>query len=153
MKALTIWQPWASLIMLGVKSVEWRGWRAPRFAVGQRFVVHASMVDPRGHIRDLLTSDTRLRGSMGPNADLAKAKRALERFAAEPTLLPRGAGLGTACLGESMRGDVLLGITPKWGEALNFAWPLYELHVWEEPVPCRGAQGFWDWPLPVAEAA
>jgi hypothetical protein len=41
MKALTIWQPWASLIMAGAKPVEWRGWPCPRWIVGQRIAIHA----------------------------------------------------------------------------------------------------------------
>jgi hypothetical protein len=42
-KALTIWAPWGSLIMIGAKPVEWRGWsyaeRFPRL-VDQRIVIH-----------------------------------------------------------------------------------------------------------------
>ena len=39
--ALTIWQPWASLIAAGAKPYEWRGWPAPRRLIGQRIAVHA----------------------------------------------------------------------------------------------------------------
>src|SRR3546814_20644641 len=42
MKALTIWQPWASLIIAGAKPYEFRGWRAPRSLIGQRIIIHAS---------------------------------------------------------------------------------------------------------------
>ena len=42
MKALTIWQPWASLIIAGAKPYEFRGWRAPRALIGQRIVIHAA---------------------------------------------------------------------------------------------------------------
>ena len=42
MKALTIWQPWASLIIAGAKPYEFRGWRAPRSIFGQRIVIHAA---------------------------------------------------------------------------------------------------------------
>jgi ASCH domain. len=42
MKALTIWQPWASLIIAGAKPYEFRGWRAPRSLIGQRIVIHAA---------------------------------------------------------------------------------------------------------------
>jgi len=33
MKALTIWQPWASLIMAGYKPYEFRGWPAYGYVV------------------------------------------------------------------------------------------------------------------------
>jgi hypothetical protein len=44
MKALTIWQPWASLIMIGAKPYEFRRWdyREREAALeGQRIVIHA----------------------------------------------------------------------------------------------------------------
>ena len=40
-KALTIWQPWATLIMIGAKPHEFRGYPAPRFVRNQRIVIHA----------------------------------------------------------------------------------------------------------------
>jgi hypothetical protein len=44
MKALTIWQPWATLIMIGAKPYEFRRWdfrERSRSLVGQRIVIHA----------------------------------------------------------------------------------------------------------------
>ena len=39
--AITLHQPWASLIALGLKTVETRSWPAPARLVGQRIAVHA----------------------------------------------------------------------------------------------------------------
>ena len=41
MKALTIWQPWASLIAMGAKPYEFRGWKPPKSLIGQRLAIHA----------------------------------------------------------------------------------------------------------------
>ena len=41
MYAITLHQPWASLIALGVKTVETRSWPAPAHLVGQTIAVHA----------------------------------------------------------------------------------------------------------------
>lgn len=41
MKALTLWQPWASAIAHGFKKVENRPWRPPAKMIGQRFAIHA----------------------------------------------------------------------------------------------------------------
>ena len=41
MYAITLHQPWASLIALGLKTVETRSWSAPARLVGQRIAVHA----------------------------------------------------------------------------------------------------------------
>lgn len=47
MKALTIRQPWASLIALGVKTIETRSWRAPQSLIGQTIAIHAGKWTPR----------------------------------------------------------------------------------------------------------
>lgn len=46
MKALTIRQPWASLIALGVKHIETRSWRAPQSLIGQTIAIHAGKHQP-----------------------------------------------------------------------------------------------------------
>lgn len=46
MKALTIRQPWASLIALGVKHIETRSWRAPQSLIGQTIAIHAGKHEP-----------------------------------------------------------------------------------------------------------
>lgn len=42
MKVLSLHQPWASLVALGVKTIETRSWRAPASLIGERFAVHAA---------------------------------------------------------------------------------------------------------------
>lgn len=46
MKALTIRQPWASLIALGVKTIETRSWKAPDTLIGERIAIHAAKRRP-----------------------------------------------------------------------------------------------------------
>lgn len=49
MKALTIWQPWASLIIMGAKAYEFRKWdfrTRERGLVGQRILIHAGARQP-----------------------------------------------------------------------------------------------------------
>lgn len=42
MKALTLRQPWASLIVHGVKTIETRSWKAPDALIGERIAIHAA---------------------------------------------------------------------------------------------------------------
>lgn len=42
MKAITIKQPWASLIVHGIKDIENRTWACPKKYIGQRVLIHAS---------------------------------------------------------------------------------------------------------------
>lgn len=161
MKALTIWQPWASLIVAGAKPYEFRGWRFPRSLVGQRVVIHAAArkID-REEARDLF----HLRKLRNVDADhkLAWAETCLRAEKAEPVLakavaaaLPLAAGLGTAVLGEPRNGIAIaeeFGV-PRANDSdrdahANWGWPMLDIEAWDEPVPMRGAQGFWTWRTP-----
>lgn len=42
MKALPLWQPWASLVAVGAKRVETRHWPAPARLIGQRVAIYAT---------------------------------------------------------------------------------------------------------------
>jgi hypothetical protein len=44
--ALTVWQPWASLIIKDFKPYEFRGWPAPRSLVGRRLAIHTGARPP-----------------------------------------------------------------------------------------------------------
>lgn len=173
MKALTIYQPWASLIMAGAKPFEFRGWnpreRGGSYAalIGQRIVIHASArkID-LGEVHALL--DILKRGSdawkaetcLHPDLAIPVLERAANRDHTVPCSLkhgdlPRSAGLGTAVLGEPRNG---FDIAEEFGvprandsdrdEHANWGWPMLDVEVWDEPVPMRGLQGFWNWPTP-----
>ncbi|MDD3416807.1 MAG: ASCH domain-containing protein [Lachnospiraceae bacterium] len=43
MKAITIRQPWASLIAHGIKDIENRTWRCPTKHIGTRVLIHAAV--------------------------------------------------------------------------------------------------------------
>jgi hypothetical protein len=42
MKAISLWQPWASLIACGAKPFETRSWAPPRELIGQPIAIHAA---------------------------------------------------------------------------------------------------------------
>ena len=42
MRALTLWQPWASAVAVGLKSIETRSWPAPASLIGERLAIHAA---------------------------------------------------------------------------------------------------------------
>lgn len=152
MKALTIYQPWASLIMAGAKPHEFRGWdysvRYPSL-VGQRTVIHSSKRPIKLHeILDLLN---RLRdGTTGLVPALARPM--LERVLDAPKgrgVLELGAGLGTAIMGkpvsvtEMAKGTVLQD-SDRIDHSL-FGWPVSGIEHFPEPIIVKGAQGFWNW--------
>lgn len=176
MKALTIYQPWASLIMAGAKPYEFRGWspreRGGAYAalIGQRIGIHASQKNIDRKLVRAILQDLRCGGE-------AAAMRCLHADKAIPILqraltewaktelgpvdlkkhgdLPWSCVLGTAILGEPRNG---YDIAEEFGlphvndsdrdEHANYGWPMLEVEVWDEPVPMRGLQGFWNMPTP-----
>jgi hypothetical protein len=150
MKALTLWQPWASLIMAGWKPYEFRRWAAPAYVVDQRIVVHAGA---RPVKRDeVVELAYRVRHEpKGTGLDVA-ALELLDRLVTSPGAIPLGAGLGTALLGRPRKASAIFrGVldSDRIDEHV-WAWPLSEHRHFTPVVPMRGAQGFWDWPAPVA---
>lgn len=150
MKALTIWQPWASLIMAGVKPWEFRSWRAPRSIVGQRIAIHAGarpMV--RSEVQDLIDRLNDRRQAPYTGLAVAASLPILQRCLHEPGRFPLKHVLGTALLGESVSASTLypqafVSDSDRL-EHSNWAWPLTAIEPLEPPVPARGAQGLWDW--------
>lgn len=155
MKALTIWQPWASLIIIGAKPYEFRSWMAPRSIVGQRIVIHAATRPmQQGEVIDLIErlSDPDMAWSTALKPELALP---LLRSLTAADSLPLAAGLGTALVGPSRDGGVIA--TEFGGEFVNdsdrdthanWGWPMRDIDRWANPVPMRGAQGLWNWPEP-----
>jgi hypothetical protein len=146
MKALTIWQPWATLIMAGAKPFEFRRWSAPRSLHGQRIVIHAGARQmKRAEIAELLL---RLNGepeTTGLKVDVARP--ILEAAHASPGRLPIAAGLGTAVMGKPRKvTDIFSGIhdSDRLDHAM-YGWPLDEIERWEPYRPAKGMQGFWEW--------
>lgn len=83
MKALTIWQPWASLIMIGAKPYEFRRWdyrtREPSLE-GERTVIHAGARPVKlDEVEDVIDSYRHF-GVLAELADplLQKVRKALE---------------------------------------------------------------------------
>ncbi|WP_375782883.1 hypothetical protein ACE10Z_23505 [Bradyrhizobium sp. Pha-3] len=57
MKAISLWQPWASLIACGAKPYETRDWAPPAELIGQTIAIHASKKvdkDARAFAEDLM---------------------------------------------------------------------------------------------------
>lgn len=97
MKALTIWQPWASLIVAGAKPFEFRKWPSPPALQGRRIVIHAGGRKPKtNEIHDLILRLTYPEKDDYTGLDAAVALPLLAKWEIDPELLPLSAGLGTA---------------------------------------------------------
>jgi hypothetical protein len=148
MKAFTIWQPWASLVIVGAKPWEFRGRsflrypNAPR--PGERIGIHAGMrpIRPK-EVEDLLARLGRKHDHTG--LKLVPARQVLERVRAayKCQALPLGAVLGTAVIGTPVLSCDLFNIPVADSDRgrFNYAWPLTDVERFDVPITMRGAQG------------
>jgi hypothetical protein len=151
MDAITIWQPWASLIAIEAKPYEFRGWALPHRYRQIPIAIHAGARPIRkAEVADLIV---RLEGSDAWTVALHKniALPFLHRVYSNPGSLPLSHVVCLATIGEPVRANA---IVQKFGgpvndsdraESTNWAWPLRNVQRLEPPEPARGAQGFWKW--------
>lgn len=145
MKALTIWQPWASLIAHGAKPYEFRGWTPPARLIGQRIAIHAGARKVRRDEVHWLVDAIRRGEPPCLHADLALDL--LDRVALGDW--PRSVVLCTAKLGQPLTGDTCArefgldigGNDSDRDGTFNWGWPLSDVRHLSPPLAWRGAQG------------
>ncbi|ARO22896.1 ASC/PUA-like domain-containing protein [Rhizobium sp. TAL182] len=161
MKALTVFQPWTSLIAIGAKPYEFRGWRPPERLVGQRLAIHAAARPMRRSevlaLRIALTKTLRNpTACLHPDLAIPLLDRILEQEkGAVPTFLPLSHVLCTAIVGEPKPSDECAsdfgdnaGNDSDRDSTFNWGWPMLDIQPLEPPVPARGLQGLWNWSGP-----
>jgi hypothetical protein len=138
MKTISIWQPFASLIVSGCKVFETRTWPAPASRIGERIGIAATktiLPAQRAHIAD-------------PDFQRAYATTGQPVFED----LPRGMLLGYATLDsvEMMTEELMNDVSEEeklygWWELGNYAWRLTNPVAFKQPCIIRGQQGIYDW--------
>ena len=151
MYAITLHQPWATLIALGVKTVETRSWPTPERMFGQTIAVHAGK-------RVVRRPGDRIERELGGR--LGEDWR---------RIIPTGAVVATATLAGMARvehvdltsshavhdGRTEIGCAAgrgrthvdPWGDfsAGRWLWFLDDVEALPEPIPAVGHQSFWRW--------
>jgi activating signal cointegrator 1 len=154
-RALSLYQPWAQAITLGLKRYETRNW-ATRYC--GPLLIHASKRWTREEIRFQCYAVHRLRAMIGFD----------ERTLAFEENPPLGCIVAIADLVEcrsTSQGSLLLrhdgkltipGLTElellfgDFGPG-RYAWQIENVIALPEPVPCKGAQGLWGPPAEVLD--
>lgn len=138
MKAISLWQPWASAIALGHKRIETRHW--PTKYLGS-IAIHAAKRWTREEREFAI--ELRESGITVPAYDY-----------------PLGAIVATATLYDCMRTEYAMNemfISPTEQQLGNFArgryaWLLRDIYALPEPIPYKGAQGLFNIPDGVFDA-
>lgn len=125
MPAISLWQPWASFIAIGVKPYETRHWRAPDRCVGRRIAIHAA--------KRRIDKDDLEWWHLVSKSD---------------ALPPLGAFVCTALLAAVVPATrVPFDEFGDYGEG-RFAWHLMDVELIDPAIPAIGRQGFWTWERP-----
>lgn len=158
MKALSLWQPWASAIAVGAKRYETRGW--PAVSGGRLYsgwlAIHASV----------RTKEPKKEGGMhlAEKFDhlLMRSQQGYVKFVSEGLgkfdVLPLGKVVAVAWLNrchptEKVIEDPSQSVTPDqmlWGNYSpgRYAWEFTETWILKEPLPVRGEQKLFDVYMP-----
>jgi hypothetical protein len=132
MKAITLWNPWASLIAVGAKTYETRSW--PTNHRGD-IAIHAAKVEKYPGV-DIIRY-MRLIGldpetlEYGKVLCIAEITDCIKLDCNTPTM--------EITMGEELVGD--------WSDG-RYAWKLENIRVFDEPIPAKGMQGLWSWSRP-----
>lgn len=140
MMALTVLQPWASLIMIGCKPYEFRG-RPLRVAEGKRWAVAAGKRPMPERDVDVLIRDLE-RGTDHDTDHGMDRKAALDLLYAVTTRmrdLPLGCVLGSVLGGRPVPASTVF----PGGDPDIWANPVSDPIALDEPIPARGKQGWW----------
>ena len=148
--ALTLWQPWASLVAMGLKHYEFRRWPIYKNQVGKRIVIHAASRKVRPHdLKELLLDKERLYGSTGCTEEkLLEAQAFIQRLH-DKTLEPiTGAGVAEVTFGEAVLCTDLFRdkMDPDHIDPNMWAWPIHDVMPIEPSIEAKGHQSFWRWP-------
>ena len=157
MKAITLWQPWASLLACGAKKYETRGWetryRGPIaiHAAKKGFAPYACEL-PIGFtdaaisvfwpgVFDLCTVvdswDELPRGAIVATAELVCCRAIYKNRYDGVTHILDDTDAGICIEGnELLFGDWTPG---------RYAWEFANVKMLDEPIPAKGKQGLWNW--------
>lgn len=152
MNAISLWQPWASAIAVGLKTIETRSWAPPTAAIGQPLAICSAkaqtvfMNNERLHLRDWWIAHVRY----NPDHHIPFHRAGMDNWVD----LPFGKVVATARLyavcstSEDPPPDgVSLNTDAAWGDFSpgRFAWFLDNITPLEQPVPVIGRQGIFNW--------
>jgi activating signal cointegrator 1 len=139
MHAISIWNPFASLLANGFKSIETRGWPAPKRLIGKRIGIASTKVikpEQRTPFQD-------------PKFMFYYEQTGLPQLCE----LPHGYLLATAILHscDIIEESDLDDITEEeqlygWFEVGRYAWRMRAVEALSKPLPVQGKQGIWEVP-------
>lgn len=126
MKAITIKQPWASLIVHGIKDIENRTWPCPKKYIGQRVLIHASM-------KGANFWDSPVSGRVD------EFLRKISKSGTDWSKYPFGSIIGSVEIVDCVQNHPSV-----WAEKGVYNWVLANPILFAKPIPAKGKLSFWE---------
>lgn len=154
MKALTLHQPYATLIAEGVKKSETRTWYAPPHLYGKRLAIHAAKRPLTGDDKELMTEAGL--GHLIPRVPRGKIVATAVLNACFQVSSHRSVGSRVVLRIGQVMGSQLVNapyFEDPWGDYYpgRWIWELLNVQKLPLPLPSRGYQSLWTVP-PALEA-
>lgn len=150
MKAITIKQPWASLIVHGIKDIENRTWSCPKKYIGQRVLIHASA---DSHFMNIPPSDFLTEEQLGEILD--KKVSFSERDWHLYSVIIGSAEIVDCVVNHpsiwaEKTENYTVGMNPKLhenitGKKVVYNWVLANPVLFKKPIPAKGKLSFWEY--------
>ena len=139
MLGISVWQPWASLIAVGAKRYETRGWPAPASLIGKRLAICSSKT---------------AEGLLASAQDQEFWRLCVRRCVRQP--VPMGAVVAVVtvadCISTAAPAARRVGkrerLVGDWSEG-RWAWKLEDVRLLTAPIPVLGSQRFFYLPTRV----
>lgn len=134
MKAITLYQPWATLMAIGAKTIETRSWSTPyrgplAIHAGKNRSELMAFTDPEFY-NPLSRAGYRVPRDLPLGAMLC----IVELVECFPTGDPLAVPMSEGAFGDYSPG--------------RFGWQTRMIEVFDTPIPCNGAMGLWEWRRP-----
>ena len=132
MKAISIKQPWASLIAHGIKDIENRTWKCPKKYIGQRILIHASKKSA-----DFWDSSPEI------SEIVDKFLSEISKSGTDWSPYPFGAIIGSVVIADCVQNH-----SSVWAEKGCWNWVLKDAVLFDNPIlNVKGKLNFWDFNL------
>ena len=147
MKAITLYQPWATLVALGIKNIETRSWRPPYALIGQRIAIHAGARRPTSRDMEVLRwldgrDDLPPDGDAYPLRCIVATVQMVSAW--QVVKLTHG---GTMAVASDWAGQTLYFPVDPYGDFSvgRWLWELEDVERLDSPVFTTGKQRFWEY--------
>ena len=130
MKAISIKQPWASLIAHGIKDIENRTWKCPQKYIGQRVLIHAGKKSDEfwNYPREIYTQ-------------VDEFLRKLSKSGTDWSCYPFGAIIGSVVIADCVQNHPSV-----WAEKGCWNWVLKDAVLFDKPIlNVKGKLSFWEY--------